>query len=82
MRDLDLSERESNVAALLAAGFQLGQIARLLCVSVHTVRTHLKSAFLETDCHTQAQLVKRLLLGPGFASSWARDRYCTAAPLG
>jgi DNA-binding CsgD family transcriptional regulator len=68
MRDLGLSERESNVAALLAAGFQLEQIARRLSVSVHTVRSQLKSAFLKTGCHTQAQLMKRLLLGPAFAS--------------
>jgi DNA-binding CsgD family transcriptional regulator/PAS domain-containing protein len=67
MRDLDLSEREANVAALLAAGFQLDQIARRMHVTVHTVRSQLKSAFQKTGCHTQAQLVKRLLLGPGFA---------------
>jgi len=68
MRDLGFSECESNVAALLAAGFPLEQIARRLHVSVHTVRSQLKSAFLKTGCHTQAQLVKRLLLGPGFAA--------------
>ncbi len=68
MEDLGLSERETNVAALLAAGFQLEEIARRLHVSVHTVRSQLKAAFHKTGCHTQAQLVKRLLLGPGYAA--------------
>lgn len=67
MRDLSLSEREAKVAMLLGAGLQLDQIARRMRVSVHTVRSQLKSAFHKTGCHTQAQLVKRLLLGPGFA---------------
>jgi DNA-binding CsgD family transcriptional regulator/PAS domain-containing protein len=65
MRDLDLSVREAHVAALLAAGLQLEQIARRMHISVHTARTQLKSAFHKSGCHTQAQLVKRLLLGPG-----------------
>jgi len=68
MRDLNLSEREANVAVLLAEGFQINQIARHMHVTVHTVRSQLKSAFHKTGCHTQAQLVKRLLLSPGFAT--------------
>jgi DNA-binding CsgD family transcriptional regulator len=68
MRDLDFSEREALVAAHLAAGFRLDEIARRMHVSVHTARSQLKSAFQKTGCHTQAQLVKRLLLGPGFAA--------------
>jgi DNA-binding CsgD family transcriptional regulator len=67
MRDLDLSEREARVASLLAAGLQIDEIARRLHVTVHTVRSQLKTAFHKADCHTQAQLVKRLLLGPGCA---------------
>ncbi len=67
MRDLSLSEREAKVAALLAAGLQPDQIALRMHVTVHTVRSQLKSAFQKTGCHTQAQLVKRLLLGLGFS---------------
>ena len=67
MRDLSLSKREAKVAALLAEGLQLDQIARRMRVTVHTVRSQLKSAFHKTGCHTQAQLVNRLLLGPAFA---------------
>jgi DNA-binding CsgD family transcriptional regulator/PAS domain-containing protein len=68
MSDLGLSEREAQVASLLAAGLQMHQIAKRLHITVHTVRSQLKSAFQKTDCHTQAQLVRRLLLGPALAS--------------
>jgi len=68
MRDLGLSEREALVATLLAAGLQIDDIAKRLHVTVHTVRSQLKTAFHKTECHTQAQLVKRVLLGPGPAT--------------
>lgn len=68
MKDLGLSERETEVAALMAAGLQINEIAKRLHITVHTVRSQLKSAFHKTGCHTQAQLVKRLLLGPGFTT--------------
>jgi DNA-binding CsgD family transcriptional regulator/PAS domain-containing protein len=66
IKDLNLSTREAQVAALLVAGRQLDQIARRMHVTVHTVRSQLKSILHKTGCHTQAQLVRRLLLGPGF----------------
>jgi DNA-binding CsgD family transcriptional regulator len=66
--DLGLTDRESQVVALLAGGLQIEQIAQHLQVTVHTVRSQLKAAFHKTGCHTQAQLVKRLLLGPGSAT--------------
>ena len=68
MRDLGISEREGEVASLLAAGFQIDHIAKRLHVTVHTVRSQIKSTFHKTGCHTQAQLVKRILLGPGIAA--------------
>jgi DNA-binding CsgD family transcriptional regulator/PAS domain-containing protein len=71
MSDLGLSEREAQVASLLATGLQMHQIAKRLHITVHTARSQLKSAFQKTGCHTQAQLVRRLLLGPGFAN-WMR----------
>jgi DNA-binding CsgD family transcriptional regulator len=64
MKDLGLSECEARVAALLSCGHKLDQIACRLHVTVHTVRTQLKSILHKTGCHTQAQLVRRLLLGP------------------
>jgi DNA-binding CsgD family transcriptional regulator/PAS domain-containing protein len=74
MCDLGLSEREAQVASLLAAGLQIDEIAKRLHVTVHTVRSQLKTAFQKTGCHTQAQLVKRVLLGPGLAASCLRAR--------
>jgi DNA-binding CsgD family transcriptional regulator/PAS domain-containing protein len=64
MRDLGLSEREAKVATLLSAGIPVDRIAKRLRVSVHTVRSQLKSAFHKAGCHTQAQLVRKVLLGP------------------
>jgi DNA-binding CsgD family transcriptional regulator len=73
-KDLGLSEREAQVASLLAVGLQIDQIAKRLHVTVHTFRSQLKTAFHKTGCHTQAQLVKRVLLGPGLAASCLRAR--------
>jgi DNA-binding CsgD family transcriptional regulator len=67
-RDLGLSEREAQVALLLGTGLSVIQIARRMRVTVHTVRTQLKSAFQKTGCHSQAELMRRLLLGPGMVT--------------
>jgi DNA-binding CsgD family transcriptional regulator len=64
-RDLGLSAREAQVASLLAAGFSVPHIARRMHVTVHTVRTQLQSAFEKTGCHSQGDLIRRLLQGPG-----------------
>lgn len=64
VKDLGLSEREAEVAALLAAGLQITEVARRMHVTVYTVRSQLKSAFQKTGCHSQAELVRRILLGP------------------
>lgn len=63
-KDLGLSEREAAVTALLAVGLDVVQISKRLGVSVNTVRTQIKSAFQKTGCHSQADLVRRVLLGP------------------
>ena len=42
-RDLGISAREAEVAALLVAGLELREVASQLRVSVHTVRTQIKS---------------------------------------
>jgi DNA-binding CsgD family transcriptional regulator/PAS domain-containing protein len=67
-KDLGLSQRESEATALLASGLQIEQIAKRMHVSVHTVRSQLKAVFHKTGCHSQAALVRRLLLGPGAAT--------------
>lgn len=63
-RDLSLTRREAQVVGLLAGGASLERIAQVLKVSVETARAHLKGAFAKTGCHTQAELVRRIALGP------------------
>ncbi|MGO8858943.1 MAG: LuxR C-terminal-related transcriptional regulator [Steroidobacteraceae bacterium] len=63
-RDLGISPREAEVAALLVAGSSLREIARRLIVSDHTVRSQLKSIFRKTGARTQSDLIRRIVLGP------------------
>ena len=63
-RDFGLSPRESQVAALLAAGETPKSLARLLSVSLNTIRTQLRAVFAKTGTSTQAQLIERLALSP------------------
>lgn len=63
-KDLGLSAREAMVASFLAAGLDVSQAARRMGVTVNTVRTQLKAAFQKTGCHSQTDLVRRVLLGP------------------
>jgi DNA-binding CsgD family transcriptional regulator len=64
-RDLGISEREAEVAALLAAGNSISVVAQRLNISIHTVRTHLKAIFASTDIHSQTELLLRIRGGPG-----------------
>lgn len=59
-----LTRAETQLAVQLAQGHTLDQIATLNCISMNTVRTHMKHLFTKTECTTQAQLVRTLLLGP------------------
>lgn len=63
-RDLKITTREAEVAALLLAGYAVHDIAARLNVSPHTVRTQLKSIFGKTGVHTQAELIRRISQGP------------------
>jgi DNA-binding CsgD family transcriptional regulator len=63
-RDLGISEREAEIAALLVAGYDLRAITAMLNISVHTVRTHLKSIFSKTGLRSQAELIQRIANGP------------------
>lgn len=56
----DLSPAEARVANAIALGEDVGTIARRLRVSLNTVRTQLKTVFLKTDTHRQAELVALL----------------------
>jgi DNA-binding CsgD family transcriptional regulator len=62
--DLDISPREAELAAHLAAGLGVEVTAERLAISVETARHHLKSIFAKTGTHSQAELVRRILSGP------------------
>jgi len=53
----DLTDREADVAGLLAEGLGLTAIARSLNIGAGTVRTYLKGAFEKTATRRQAELV-------------------------
>jgi len=55
-----LSPREAEVVLALAREGDTESVARVLCVSPHTVRTHLKAVFRKLEVHSQAALLSRL----------------------
>ncbi len=63
MRD-ELSDREKQVAAHLAAGLRVAGVAKELCISEVTVRNHLRSIFSKLDVHSQNELVELLRRSP------------------
>lgn len=56
----NLTESEARAVQFLATGLTTAEIARALGLSVHTIRTQLKSAMAKADAHTQVALVVRL----------------------
>ena len=58
--DFGLTERESEVAAFLAAGLSNQEIADALFISVHTVKSHLKAIFQKTGVVSRTQAVARI----------------------
>jgi DNA-binding CsgD family transcriptional regulator len=58
----ELSKREIDVIKLIAEGNDNKQIAELLCLSVHTIKTHRKKILQKTKCTNTAQLVKKTIL--------------------
>ncbi len=54
-----LSERESQVLRLLAAGLSSSEIAERLVVSANTVRTHVKSIYAKLSVHRRLEAVRR-----------------------
>lgn len=52
-----LTPRERTVIALIAMGYETGEIADLLYVSSSTVRTHVRNSMSKLGAHTRAQLV-------------------------
>jgi DNA-binding CsgD family transcriptional regulator len=60
-REYGLSPREAEVCLLAAKGLTDGEIAGVLGVSFHTVRTHLKNSFLKLDVTNRTELVHAVL---------------------
>jgi DNA-binding CsgD family transcriptional regulator len=58
-----LSRAESRVAALLASGYRLEQVAESLDIA-YEMRKHLKQIFGKTGTYRQAELVRMLVTGP------------------
>ena len=55
-----LSAREQELVQALARGESTGAMADRLCISVHTVRHHLKSVFDKTGVGSRSELLARL----------------------
>ena len=56
-----LSQREKQIVSALAAGNDPKTIAQSLEISVHTVRSHLKTIYRKVGVRTQLELVTRVL---------------------
>lgn len=52
-----LTEREADIAGLLAQGRNARYIQDLLCVSYNTVRSHIKHIYSKMDVHSQQELI-------------------------
>ncbi|MDZ4695886.1 MAG: LuxR C-terminal-related transcriptional regulator [Deltaproteobacteria bacterium] len=59
-REATLSDREEQIARLLAKGHRVSHIADLLGISPHTVRNHFKSVFRKLGVHSQVELLAKL----------------------
>jgi PAS domain S-box-containing protein len=53
-----VSRREKEILSLLVVGDRVNSIAKLLHVSEHTVRNHLKSIYQKLDVHSQSGLIQ------------------------
>jgi DNA-binding CsgD family transcriptional regulator len=60
----ELSDRQKQVAAQLAAGLRVAGIAEQLCIAEVTVRNHLRSIFDKLDIHSQPDLIDLLRREP------------------
>jgi len=63
-RDLGISAREAEVAAVLVSGYNVKEVSQRLGVSEHTIRSQLKSIFRKTETRSQSDLIQRIALGP------------------
>ena len=65
LRELyELSEAETRVAVAMVDNPDSEALAKRCGISLHTVRSHIKSLFAKTQTHNRAELMNRLLTGP------------------
>lgn len=55
-----LTDREIDAAVLLLAGYNSTDIAKILTISVNTVKTHLKNLYAKMDVHNRRELIELL----------------------
>ena len=55
-----LTRREADLAALLADGLGIGEVADRMAISMNTARSHLRQVFEKTGTRRQAELVRLL----------------------
>jgi len=63
-----LSNRELQITGMVARGFASKEIADKLCLSTHTVRTHMKNIFRKTGARKATDIVRAYTLEHGFES--------------
>ena len=56
VRDFGLTERESEIAALIAEGLALDRVAESLCLSANTVRSYTKIIYRKLDVHSKQEV--------------------------
>lgn len=56
-----LTPKEFSLIPLIMQGFELPEIARTLCISINTARTHRHNICVKLHAHTGAQLVARVV---------------------
>jgi NarL family two-component system response regulator LiaR len=61
-----LSARESEVAVFLVQGLSNHEISEALCISEHTVKSHMKSIFQKTGVTSRTQAIARISREPAF----------------
>ena len=64
--DVRLTARESEVASFLALGLSNQGIADALCISEHTVKSHLKAIFQKTGVVSRTEAIARIASDPAF----------------
>ena len=58
--EFGLSDREAEVIALYALGKTQQAIAEDLCITLATVRVHIKHVYAKTDLHSRQEIIDRM----------------------